>query len=420
MIQLLEYLSYITLFICLIVLTSYLYIKFKFGFWMIQPVFHIYDIQYMISPPGIINHGLPKKNKYTNFKNIETIEYANVSDLKVNQFVKFIQMNYLNHKDNKFSPKNENIAPYFYGHSSKSFFSFYNEEQLYSDVKKGTIINDNKIVGVMTSRPVHIVINNGDNEAKFDVYYVDYLCVHKSFRKKGIAPQLIQTHHYNQSQLNKNIHVSLFKREDELTGIVPLCVYSTYGFSVNTWTKPMDLLSIYKLVEINAQNFYLLINFINDNSNKFDIVIYSEFTNLIELIKTKNVFIYTIVFNTEIVCAYFFRKTCVFVEKDLEVLSCFASINNLPIESKVKSKKGKSKQNNNNNDIFIQGFKISFWKISFENYFGYAALEDISDNNIIIDNLSLKTKPMIISPTAYFFYNFAYKTFAAEKCLIVI
>jgi hypothetical protein len=96
MIQLLEYLSYITLFICLIVLTSYLYIKFKFGFWMIQPVFHIYDIQYIISPPGIINHGLPKKNKYTNFKNIETIEYVSVSDLKVNQFVKFIQINYLN------------------------------------------------------------------------------------------------------------------------------------------------------------------------------------------------------------------------------------------------------------------------------------------------------------------------------------
>lgn len=124
MIQLLEYLSYITLFICLIVLTSYLYIKFKFGFWMIQPVFHIYDIQYMISPPGIINHGLPKINKYTNFKNIETIEYASVSDLKVNLFVKFIQMNYLNHKDNKFSPKNENVVPYFYGHSSKSFFLF--------------------------------------------------------------------------------------------------------------------------------------------------------------------------------------------------------------------------------------------------------------------------------------------------------
>ena len=34
------------------------------------------------------------------------------------------------------------------------------------------------------------------------------------------------------NEINKNIVVSLFKREDELTGIVPLCVYSTYGFPV--------------------------------------------------------------------------------------------------------------------------------------------------------------------------------------------
>ena len=415
MIQLLEKISYITFFLFITILTTYLYIKYKYGFWMIQPVFHVYDIQYMISYPGIINHELPKKNKYTNFKNIETVEYNQINELKMGQIVKFIQMNYLNHKDNKFSPKVENVTPYFYGHSSKSFFSFYNEEQLYSDVKKSTIVKDNKIVGLMTSRPVHLIINNGDKDAKFDVYYVDYLCVHKLFRKKGIAPQLIQTHHYNQSHLNQNIQVSLFKREDELTGIVPLCVYSTYGFSVNTWTKPMDLLPMYQLVEINAQNFHLLFNFIQENSDKFDIVICSEITNMIELIKTKNIFIYTIVFNSEIVCAYFFRKSCVFVDKDLEVLSCFASINNIHSEHTNK-KNNKS----NNNDIFIQGFKISFWKISFENYFGYAALENIANNNIIIDNLCLKTKPMIISPTAYFFYNFAYKTFASEKTLILI
>jgi hypothetical protein len=369
---------------------------------MIQPVFHVYDIQYMFSFPGIINHGLPEKNKYTNFKNIETIEYNQVSKLKMNRFVKFIQMNYLNDKDNNFSPKVENVTPYFHGHSSRSFFSFYHEEQLYSDTKKGTIVKDKKIIGLITSRPLHVIINNGNTDAAFDVYYVDYLCVHKLFRKKGIAPQLIQTHHYNQSHLNKNIRVSLFKREDELTGIVPLCVYSTYGFSVNTWTKPIDLLPMYQLIEINPQNYHLLLNFIQDNSNKFDIVIYSEISNMIELIKTKNIFIYTIVFNSDIVCAYFFRKTCVFIKKDLEVLSCFASINNFQID-----------------DIFIQGFKISFWKISFEHYFGYAALENISNNNVIIDNLCMKTKPMIVSPTAYFFYNFAYKTFSAEKVLII-
>ena len=69
----LEYLSYILFFGLLIIIVIYVYIRFKFGFWVIQPVFHIYDLGYMINPPGIINDFLPERNKYTNFKDIETI-----------------------------------------------------------------------------------------------------------------------------------------------------------------------------------------------------------------------------------------------------------------------------------------------------------------------------------------------------------
>ena len=105
-----------------------------------------------------------------------------------------------------------------------------------------------------------------------------------------------------------------------------------------------------------------------------------------------------------IVCAYFFRKSCVFVDTDLEVLSCFASINNY---------------HETNNEIFIRGFKISFWKIAEANKFGYSAIENISHNNVIIDNLRIKTIPLIVSPTAYFFYNFAYRTFSSTKVLII-
>ena len=124
-------------------------------------------------------------------------------------------------------------------------------------------------------------------------------------------------------------------------------------------------------------------------------------TNIIELIKTKNIFIYVVMADEVIISAYFFRKSCVQIEKGLEVLSCFASICNC------------------DQSTFIHGFKISFWKISAENYFGFAAIEDVSDNNIIIDNIRNKTKPLIISPTAYFFYNFGYPTFKSNKVLII-
>ena len=395
-----EYLSYILCFGMLIIFLIYIYIRVKYGFWVLQPVFHVYDLNYMFNPPGIIQHSLPEKNKYTNFKDIDTIVFSELTSIQKTRFTNLIKVNYLQNKDNIFSPQTENITPYFIGHNDKSFISFYYKDEHMIDLKKGTMITDRQIIGATTSRPLNVLINNKE-KSSFRVYYVDYLCVDKLYRKKGIAPQIIQTHHYNQRYLNKNIVVSLFKREDELTGIVPLCLYSTYGFPVDKWTKPPDLSGEYKILEINGTNFRFLYSFIKKNYSKFDIIINADIANILELIKTKNIFVYAILCDEEIICCYFYRKTCVQIEKGLEVLSCFASICDC------------------DENIFIQGFKISFWKISAENFFGFCAIENVSNNNIIVNNIILKTKPLIKSPTAYFFYNFAYPTFKSEKVLII-
>jgi hypothetical protein len=357
----------------------------------------------MFNPPGIIQHSLPDKNKYTNFKDIDTIVFSELTSIQKTRFSNLIRANYLQNKDNIFSPQLENIVPYFIGYNDKSFISFYYKDENMIDLKKGNMITDRKIISAITSRPLNVLINNDKNNknTNFRVYYVDYLCVDKLYRKKGIAPQIIQTHNYNQRYLNKNIVVSLFKREDELTGIVPLCVYSTYGFHVDKWTKPPELSSEYKLLEINSTNFRFVYDFIRVNNSKFDIVINTDVANILELIKTKNIFVYAILCDEKIICCYFYRKSCVQIEKGLEVLSCFASICDCE------------------ENIFIQGFKISFWKISAENFFGFCGIENVSNNNIIINNIILKTKPLIVSPTAYFFYNFAYPTFNSEKVLII-
>jgi predicted GNAT family acetyltransferase len=374
----------------------------KYGFWALQPVFHVYNFTYMIWPPGIICHDLPERNRYTNFKNIETIVFSELTDIKINQFVHFIKLNYLQNKENVFVPEKQNVVAYFNSHNAQSFYSFYTEDEILVDLKKGTTIDDKKLIGVITSRPVHVVINVA-KDAIFDAYYVDYLCVDKMYRKKGIAQQMIQTHQYNQSHLNKKIVVSLFKREDELTGIVPLCVYKTYGFHVKKWSKPTPLHGMYKVLDITPQNFHFLADFLKANSSQFDIIINTEYSNIVELLKTKNIFINVIMVGHNIKYAYFFRKSCTFLEKQMEVLSCFASIKGLGEEE----------------ESFIQGFKISFWKTADENNFGFSAIESISHNNVIIDNLLLKTKPLIVSPTAYFFYNFAYTTFKPNKVLIL-
>jgi hypothetical protein len=138
-----------------------------------------------------------------------------------------------------------------------------------------------------------------------------------------------------------------------------------------------------------------------ETEHMFDIVIENSFSNLLTLIQTKNIYIYAVLEQDRILCVYFYRKTCVFIEKDLEVLTCYASV----------------KGDNCTQEVFISGFKNSFWLTAEREKFGFCAIENISHNLIIVQNLLLKTKPTIKSPTAYFFYNFAYPTFSAERVL---
>jgi hypothetical protein len=379
-----------------------MYIRIKYPFWALQPVFHFYDIYYWFINIGIIRHELPEKNRYVNLKNIKTINYEQVDNNLLTQFVTLIQLNYLRNNDNIFKPLKENIVPYFVGHSTKTFWSFYNEKDLLIDNKTNLTIEDEKIIAVITSRPLHVKINS--HNKVFDVYYVDYLCVNKGWRRKNIAPQLIQTHEYNQSHLNKKICISLFKREEELTGIIPLTVYKTYCFNMRKWGQPQMLEARIVLLDGDKQNMYYLYNFMNETSGLWDIMIYPEISNLIELVNTKNIFVKMLVIDTNIEAVYIFRKSCTFIEKGKEVLSCIASI----------------KGHNISVSEFIQGFKIATWSIiKTHRNFQYLVIEDISNNNYIINNISIKTYPTAVSPTAYFFYNFAYSPFKNNKCFII-
>ena len=395
--------------IILCIILFFVYIRLKYKFWALQPVFHFYDLYYWVINVGIIRKELPEKNRYVNLKKITTKTFEGIDERSLKQLVLLIRLNYLRNGENKYAPKRENIVPYFVGHNAKTYWSYFTEPDLLIDNKTGKTIEETLIVAVMTSRPLHVKINNKRKDAIFDVYYVDYLCVNKGWRKKNIAPQMIQTHEYNQSHNNRKICVSLFKREEELTGIIPLTVYKTYCFNMANWGQPEQLDAKITLLSGDKQNIYYLYTLINEPiintmNNKWDITIYPEISNLMELVATKNLFVKMLVIDGNIEAAYIFRKTCTFIEKDKEIISCIASING-PTLSR---------------DKFIKGFKMALWSIIKEHRnFGYLVIEDISDNTCIINNICVKTHPLVVSPSAYFFYNFAYSPFKSERCLII-
>lgn len=399
-----NYFLYILLFFIVLVIVIIGYIKITFRFWSLQPVFHFYDFHYYFSSRCIIDEELPQKNKYCNFNNIETIKYENVSVIKLDQFTKFTRKHFLKNGENQFNPKKQNIMPYFEGHNSTCFFSFYYDTELLTDIKKNTIIKDKKMVGIMTTRPLNVSINN----TLINVYYVDYLCVDKMHRKKGIAAQLIQTHHYNQRHFNRDIHVSLFKKEGELTGIVPLCIYNTFAFDMTYWIKPPNFNATISLIECGKTNLRYLLEFIKENSKKFNVYIIPEISSILELIKTQNIYIYMLIEDNDVKCVYFFKKSCTEIKKGKEALILFASING------ITSKK-KEDQN-----IFIHGYKVALFAIYEKNpFFQFAVIEEISDNDLIIDDIKNNSLVEIKSPTAYFFYNYICHTFLAKKTFII-
>jgi len=373
----------------------YIILRYIYGFWIKQPVFHAYDISYYFYPNKIINPDLPEKNRFTNFKNIDTYLIDEMTEPRWASFVEFIQTNFLKNKNNEYHPKLDNILPYF-KNSSKSMFSFYTDKDaLYSTIS------------VMTSRPVNSILNG----VQIPLYYVDYLCVKKSHRKKGIAEQMIQTHHYNQRRLNKNVQVSLFKREGEMTGIVPLTCYDCFGYFVDKFITRINykVNDKYSVVELGKTNMKVLMDYMKDpdNMKRFDVVIYDNYSSLLETISTKNLYMYFVMCREtqRVMSVYGFKRSCVTIDgKDL--LTCYLSM----------------KSASTSKDLFYYCFLDSVKKINaqMETPYRLIAIENITDNELLIKEINQYCRPFVRSPTAYFLYNYVCIPVKSNRCVILL
>jgi len=376
----------------IIIMLLFAFIKIKFRFWSIQPVFHFYNLWYWMFPPGIIDQSVPEKNKYTNLKDIQFISFDSLNSIDQNKFIKFIQDHYLNTSETKYIPNKDSIVPYFQN-TKKSFFSMYFEKGYDADLSNNIVTTSN-LIAVMTSRLLNVSIDNNE----FTTYYVDYLCVHNEHRKKGVAQQIIQTHDYYQ-RTNTDIPTSFFKREGKLNAIVPLVIYRTYGFNIEYWDKYVYINPHIKILKINKSNINLLSNFIKTNKHLFKVYVCPDTNILIDLIESDNIMIYCLLQKSNILSVYFFKDSSTYYH-DRKGLDCFASINNsLDLT------------------LFISG--ISKIIKSLKKTYKFLIIENISHNYQIIENIIKEHTPYFVSPTAYYFYNFATRPVREREALII-
>ena len=383
---------YIIFFIIFILFIFHVYTRVVYGFWSHQPVKHWYNIYYLFAS-GIIKHDLPNKHemKYLNTSNIKTLEFEGLKNNKEN---------YLKNSLHIIGQNKDQVMSCFNGHNHPCFWSLYFQNQHLNDSKNGSIIEHDRLCGVLTSRPIHLFFPK--DKEKVDAYYANFLCVSKNERKKHIAYQLIETHHYNQSHMNKKIAFTLFKRDGFQRAIVPLSTFSSYMFPCKKWGKPLDFPPQISVLKVDKQNVYHFFDFLKQEAQrkKIDLLGLPEISNFIFMIDAKRIFAYMVMFNMEIKSAYL----STFEKGGAKPKLCMhCSINGSLVESD-----------------FIQGFKISMWNVLSEvGNIDVVEIENICDNDILIHHVAKKTHPSQIKTKNYYFYNFAYKYLQPKNIFII-
>lgn len=408
--------------IIIIYLIIALYLKCKMPFWSKQPVFHIYNLLYWLNPPGIISYNPPLITKYVDLLNIKTYKVDDEDEIKALfiSICNFIKDNYIKDKKNTiYTPTQSEIIDYLQGSNHASYFTVYQEKKLLFN-KNVPETEIDEIIGVISARPLYVRIKQKKLFTKknimFPIYYIDNLCVLPAYRKKNIASSIIATHYYNLRKNNKMIQTCLFKREGELNSIVPLVTFNTYCIQTSYFKNNLIILEpSVSLIEIGLDKMHLFIDFIKIQMVTFECSILPDITNLTGLIKTGNIKVYCLVdvlgtnVGTNIVACYIFKIINASYDGQ-KAVDCIATISACDSE------------------IFIKGFGLALQKLE---QVTLVLIEDTSHSNRILSSvyvnaisvnaISVNANANIkfISPTAFFFYNYACYSFKKNEVLII-
>ena len=409
---------FICIFICFVIyyLTLILVFKIKSKFWYIQPCYHFYDLHYIFYNNQVIKNELPKINSFVSFEKVVTYSPDDIQKETFNYIIELLKKEYYHTKNVVYNPTIQSVIPYL----SKNYYNSYISLAVIPTYTPDTldanhIIKYNDIIGCIMSKSILISIPNKE----FYSYYVDFFCIKKEFRKLGYSEIMIQSHEYSNRMKTKDIQVHLFKREGDITGIVPVVKYDTYLYDLNAYfnssipsTFLYNVKNIYHiqtptLLQITKSNIQILYDYLNEikNNNIFQFTTTVHISNFMELIKTKNIYSFVLMYKQKIYASYFLKNTFMEIDNDgvsRHCLSCFASIKDNLYDNVIQYS-------------FIQTFYQIIQLIQREKRFSYLFIENISHNYLLIkENVYIsKTK------TAYFLYNYILQPLKQKEVFII-
>jgi hypothetical protein len=396
------------------------YIRIKMQFWHTQPVFHIYNLKYWLNPPGTINIAPPPVNKFTNLKN-NTLVLVDASNSSISHISQFIRDNYMIHDSTVYKPSEADILAYLQCSNQPAFFNVYQE----SPIAFGPPTRE--IIGVTSARVLNVTLKRAKKKTPitFPVYYIDNLCVKPGYRKKGIAPEMIQTFYYNISRANPKVNAYLFKREGQLNAIVPIVCYDTYAFDMTDYHADIGINAAITVIEIAPQQLNIFIAFVKEQIPKFDCVILPDISNILNLLKGGNIKLYGVLFQGKLIAAYVFRNLELYYGKK-KAVECIAILSASGAASEAASEAASGAASEAASEaasvtILANGFALSWKKLNALTQCEILLIEATADSSPVIKALdtNLSVKRNFKSPTAFFLYNYAAYSVPSDKALLI-
>jgi hypothetical protein len=364
------------------------FVRLSFPFWAQQPVFHVYDWALYVSSPRVLHPGPPRPTPWVREDLVSTQGAAShtLSDL-----VSFLDQHYFrhpHHPDNRFAPTQRWWQASIQSDAPTSLVSIYRPPSSPSPY------------GMLTSR----LVSCRGRHWPSDVWYVDYLCVHVAHRKQQVAPTLIQTHEAYQRRHFPSYPVSVFKREGELTGIVPLVVYDTplWAWTSLSLPKSLSLPASWSVRLLDETHTSVWDHVERVTARRWSVFLRPRGTHLQDQLREQVASLAVLEHQGRVQALYLFRRTCTWMTRVRgEVMSCGGAI-------RLHPKKGSLA-------TFRAGFHEALRLVMAQcPSIGFVAMEPLADQR----DLFLSSPPVCTTRMAYFAYNFAHPTVAASSCWI--
>jgi len=417
--------QYIVVTVTLLYIIIYAYIKIKYPFWNVQPVYHTYDFwRAFYSTPFFIYKYRPIKTKFSNEVNVKTIPYLDATSEQKKQVLQLLQSNYISNDRILLTLLEKDLDALYGGHFDTPFISLYIEKNygLGESLDSNTIILNKRIIGSIISNPVHVYCPKANVYTETPLYYTDFLCVNRELKSskgslgsKGSKHirELFDTHEFHQRLYNPAIAGSLFKREiDLLDGIVPIVQYITYVYYLRNMGFP-PLPAHFHVVHINAENLDLLTDFLYvqthldlDKSAHLDLLSVTSLGNYIAMIKQGLCHVFCLRKGEHIFATYFFRDGKMqYEDLDGDTLQFYGSMSNTDTAQ-----------------LFYLGLLHSLYQI-MKKYprFKMLMFENLGDNTVLHKLWRQKNSPTFENKTAYYSYNWIHpgSPLRSEKCLFL-